>query len=56
MSNAVMLHDLSDTDITEIETFVRKRFFSILKTKANFNETESNMAKYFSKEYASCPD
>lgn len=56
MSNAVMFHDLSDSDITEIETFVRERLFSILKTKANFNETESNMAKYFSMEYASCPD
>lgn len=51
-----MFHDLSDTDITEIETFVLERLFSILKTKANINETESIMAKYFSKEYASCPD
>lgn len=56
VSNASLFQDLSDDDIEEVETFVRERLLTILKSRKNFEQTGNNMIKYFSNEFASCPD
>lgn len=51
-----MFEQLTDEDIDEVQRFVRERFLTILKSRKTFDESESNMTKYFGPEFASCPD
>lgn len=52
----MLFKDLTEKDIEDVETAVRQRLLLNLKSKKHFDESESNMIKYFGDIYASSPD
>lgn len=56
LDNAMLFKDLTDSDILEVENFVREKLLTILKSKANFNAAESNMKHFFGENFQSRPN
>lgn len=52
----MLFKDLTEKDIEDVETTVRQRLLLNLKSKKQFDVSESNMIKYFGDIYYSSPD
>lgn len=56
LDNVLIFKDLSDDDISEVETFVRDRMLTILKSKKDFHASENNMIQFFGETFAYIPN
>lgn len=54
LDNSMLLKDVTDDDIVEIESFIREKLLTILRSKQNTDE--NSMIDYFGETYAANPE